>query len=396
MYSAYLRWIGKYLSPNQITVIRAFFIIPAAFFWYSGDLIKEYVAIFIMVLSWYGDHLDGAVARACDLESDIGKWLDPLIDKVVFYSTIVIFLYQANKIALLVILVLDVISTFVRSNKEGLVEGANWYGKYKLGTQVAACFVFALAKVLDNNSLVVVANNIIFVSIVLAIISVCLRVKVYRWLPNILSIGNGLCGIVSMYYSYNQDFKMAINLIFVGMFLDVLDGPIARKLKVESKIGMYFDDAADGTTFGFAVGFLILTYLNYSLAGYILAILYTATVIIRLIDYTKTKNNPELAPPKGYFRGFPSPAGAGMVCVFVLFLVSPYLLMFIAIFASALMVSFKCNWIHLNQVIPKILGKNPILIAIVVIFAIIVKFEFFLLVSLIAYTASPILRVLKR
>ena len=396
MYSTYLRWIGRYLTPNQITIIRALFIIPAVFLWFSGDLVKECSAIFIMVLSWYGDHLDGAVARECDLESNTGKWLDPLMDKIVFYSTIIIFLYQANKIALLTILILDVISTFVRSNNEGLVEGANWYGKYKLATQVTACFVFAMVHILGNNSLVTVANNIIIVSIGLAIISVCLRIKTYRWLPNIISTGNGLCGVISMHYSYYGDFAMAINLIFFGMFLDLLDGPVARKLKVESKIGVFFDDVADGMTFGIAVGFLILTYLNFSTIGYIFAILYTTSVVVRLLDYTKTKNNAELSAPYGYFRGLPSPAGATMICVFVLFEVNQYLLIFIATLASTFMVSFKWHWIHFNQVFPKIFSKNPIIIAIVVVLAITIQYKIFLLICLTVYTASPVLKKLKR
>jgi len=396
MYNTYLRWIGKYLTPNQITVIRAFFIFPAAYFWFSGNLINECIAIAIMTLAWYGDHLDGAVARIMELESVTGKWLDPLVDKIKIYSTLALFWHQVDIETISGMFFLDFVSTFARSGQEGVDQGANWFGKFKLGTQVAACLTFALAHVLQRADMVVLANEIILVSIGLASISVCLRLKAWRWLPNILSAGNALCGISSIYHSYNGNFKMAVNLIFFGMFLDLLDGPIARKLKLESKIGMIVDDIADGVTFGLAGGFLILAYLKFTLLGFIVAIPYTISVIVRLLDYTKTKNDPELAPPKGYFRGLPSPAGAAIVGVFVLFGVNDYLIIPIAVLSSVLMTRFDWNWIHFNQVIPKILGKNPKLIAVVVLLAIGLNYKIFLLVSVLIYTASPLWPMLRR
>ena len=396
MYNNFLRWIGKYLTPNQITVLRAFFIIPAAFLWNTGNMINECFAIFIMVIAWYGDHLDGAVARACGLISDAGKWLDPLVDKIVIYSTLILFQHQVDIETISLMFFLDFVSTFARSSQEGVDQGANWFGKYKLGTQVAVCLTFALAKILQRADLVILANEIILVSIGLASISVCLRLKAWRWLPNILSAGNALCGICSMYFAYNGNFKIAVNLIFFGMFLDLLDGPIARKLKLESKIGIIVDDIADGITFGLASGFLILAYLKFTLLGFIVAIPYTISVIVRLLDYTKTKNDPEMAPPKGYFRGLPSPAGAAIVGVFVLFGVNSYLLISVAVLSSFLMTRFDWNWVHFNRIIPKILGKNPILIAVVVVLAIILQHKIFLLVSVISYTVSPLLRMLRK
>ena len=396
MYNNFLRWVGKYLTPNQITVLRSFFIIPAAYFWNTGNLISEWIAIFIMVFAWYGDHLDGAVARACGLISDAGKWLDPLVDKIKIYSTLALFWHQVDVETISAMFFLDFVSTFARSGQEGVDQGANWFGKFKLGTQVAACLAFALAVVLHRADLVVLANQTLLVSIGLASISVCLRLKAWRWLPNILSAGNALCGIFSIYHSYNGNFKIAVNLIFFGMFLDLLDGPIARKLKLESKIGMIVDDVADGITFGLAGGFLILAYLKFTLLSFIIAIPYTISVVVRLIDYTKTKNDPELAPPKGYFRGLPSPAGAAIVGVFVLFGVNDYLIIPIAVLSSVLMTRFNWNWVHFNRIIPKILGKNPILIAVVVVLAIGLNYKIFLLVSVLTYTASPLWPMLRR
>ncbi|MCD6390361.1 MAG: hypothetical protein J7L69_13200, partial [Desulfobulbaceae bacterium] len=55
--------------------------------------------------------------------------------------------------------------------------------------------------------------------------------------------------------------------------------------------------------------------------------------------------------PAGFFRGFPSPAGAWLVVSSVL-LGKPVICLLVLAIAAFLMCLFKTHWIHFNRVLP--------------------------------------------
>ena len=58
-------------------------------------------------------------------------------------------------------------------------------------------------------------------------------------LPTIVTMGNMICGFVSILSVLNQKFEVAAWLIVAAMALDAFDGRLARMMKTTSQIGAH-------------------------------------------------------------------------------------------------------------------------------------------------------------
>ena len=76
-------------------------------------------------------------------------------------------------------------------------------------------------------------------------------------LPTIVTMGNMICGFVSILSVLNQKFEVAAWLIVAAMALDAFDGRLARMMKTTSQMGAQLDSMADLVTFGIAPALLM-------------------------------------------------------------------------------------------------------------------------------------------
>ncbi|MBU2060441.1 MAG: CDP-alcohol phosphatidyltransferase family protein [Bacteroidetes bacterium] len=82
-------------------------------------------------------------------------------------------------------------------------------------------------------------------------------------IPNIVTLLNMLCGILSILACLQGELLIAFYLLFTGAFFDFFDGFLARILKQPSEIGKQLDSLADAITFSAAPGFLVFTFLCF-------------------------------------------------------------------------------------------------------------------------------------
>ncbi len=77
--------------PNKITLCRII-LIPIFIFFYLASFIPygKLVAILVFALSCFTDFLDGHIARKRGLITNLGKFLDPIADKVLVMSGIIL------------------------------------------------------------------------------------------------------------------------------------------------------------------------------------------------------------------------------------------------------------------------------------------------------------------
>jgi len=96
--------------PNWITILRIlfipFFIAMILKFRQTNIDTYRYYAIGIFILASLTDALDGAIARIKHLKTQIGTLLDPLADKLLLVSAVVLFCVPINGIIQLPIWIL--------------------------------------------------------------------------------------------------------------------------------------------------------------------------------------------------------------------------------------------------------------------------------------------------
>lgn len=149
--------------PTKLTVLRLLLIpfcmaaIIAPVF--PGDVIWRIVAVAIFALTSITDMLDGMIARKYNLVTTLGKFLDPLADKMLIIGVLisVMLRYSEDKtfctvlgIALFVIILREMSVTLLRmmaASKDGIVIVAAWLGKCKTVTQMAAVIVMLVEPV---------------------------------------------------------------------------------------------------------------------------------------------------------------------------------------------------------------------------------------------------------
>ena len=141
-----------------------------------------------------------------------------------------------------------------------------------------------------------------------------IRNKIYL-IPNLLTTGSVLCGFISIFYSFSDNFLIAAYLILSSTVLDGLDGRVARITKTTSDFGAQYDSLSDVVAFGVAPSILLyqwfLKYINYFYnswleLGVLVAFLYLASVLLRLARFNTAKSN-------DFFIGLPCPIAGALV-----------------------------------------------------------------------------------
>ena len=87
-----------------------------------------------------------------------------------------------------------------------------------------------------------------------------------KHIPNLLTLLNAGCGVVAIYFILNQSISGVAACLILASIADLLDGMIARKLGVNTDLGIQLDSLADAISFGTVPAFLwsnILTDLEY-------------------------------------------------------------------------------------------------------------------------------------
>lgn len=155
-----------------------------------------------------------------------------------------------------------------------------------------------------------------------------------KYIPNILTLLNLFCGCIGVIFAMADDFVNASLFVFLGIFFDFFDGFAARKLKVQSELGLQLDSLADLVTSGLVPGitmYKLLQLIGPSWQVTVDGIGYNRTVgfefehpefyfVLPLLGlsitlasaYRLAKFNID-TEQQNYFKGLPTPANALLI-----------------------------------------------------------------------------------
>ncbi len=85
-----------------------------------------------------------------------------------------------------------------------------------------------------------------------------------RHIPNMVTLLNLFSGCVAVIFAVDGNFVMAAIFVFLGIFFDFFDGLLARKLNVQSPLGIQLDSLADLVTSGVVPGIIMLKLIAWS------------------------------------------------------------------------------------------------------------------------------------
>lgn len=164
--------------PNKLATLRMILVIPFVFILgitfttesFGLSIFLRIVACAIFIGASITDYYDGKIAREQNLITNLGKLIDPLADKLLVISALVV-LTKYNQISLWIVLIIifrELLITGLRAivAAEGAVIAAETLGKWKTATQMIALTIIILIPLSYN-----VNNLLLLIPLILTVVS---------------------------------------------------------------------------------------------------------------------------------------------------------------------------------------------------------------------------------
>jgi len=219
-------------------------------------------------------------------------------------------------------------------------------------------------------------------------------------LPNLLTLIGVCLGISSIKFALDQNYSLAVIVLIFAAILDTLDGRIARLIKGTSEFGKELDSLTDFVSFGIAPAFILYFWelKNYGKIGWAITLIFSVCCVLRLARFNLTKISENDEWKRNYFEGIPSPAGAILILLPLIYELSeiqlnldikkftPYLVVIVAVFLISNIPTFSLKKIKISSQLTIFL-----LFGIAVIFVSLVFFTFkaLLVLGILYLTSIP-------
>jgi CDP-diacylglycerol--glycerol-3-phosphate 3-phosphatidyltransferase len=180
--------------PNSITIARLilipffmiFMIIPI-----FPETTTRFLTAGIFAITAFTDFLDGYLARKLNLVTDFGKFLDPVVDKLMIFGAFfgILVMYRGDNMFMMVFAWAAFIVVFretavtslrmIASNTTDVVIAANFLGKIKTVSQIVCVLVILLEPVVIIDATGWLSYALIIIMTIMTLVSGVSYFKAY-------------------------------------------------------------------------------------------------------------------------------------------------------------------------------------------------------------------------
>jgi CDP-diacylglycerol--serine O-phosphatidyltransferase len=178
-------------------------------------------------------------------------------------------------------------------------------------------------------------------------------------MPSAVTAASVTAGFVSILLAADGRYDHAVYLLFLAIFLDVIDGRVARWLGATSEFGRQLDSLSDFLTSGAAPAILVYLAIlrDWGAGGIVVVMIYVLAAMFRLARFNIVS---DVHAKASRTLGAPAPCGAGYLMALTLMRdhVDPIGTTLMVLFAAGAMIS---HWR-----LPEIKGASPVTAMLVV------------------------------
>lgn len=159
--------------PNKLTMLRIF-LVPIFVFFLLVPLLGEntkWLTLAIFIVACLTDFLDGYIARKYSLITNFGKFMDPLADKLLVCSALVVLtsLGKTPSWFVAIIIAREFVVSGLRliAVDNGIVIAASWWGKFKTTFQM----LYIILIIADISAISIITTIAFWLTLALTIVS---------------------------------------------------------------------------------------------------------------------------------------------------------------------------------------------------------------------------------
>tara|TARA_A100001015_G_C15043386_1_gene741529 strand:- start:1912 stop:2526 length:615 start_codon:yes stop_codon:yes gene_type:complete len=185
--------------PNILTTFRIFIIPIMVIAFYVPGIFANVIAAILFAVAAITDYFDGYFARSLNAESNFGKCLDPIADKLIVIVAIILIISFGNKNPIIMIpgIIIVCREVLVSGLREFLAEfkvsvPVSKLAKYKTGFQMVSITILLLGEEGSAFIIYYVFGSLMTISVKVMVVSFIVNVGVILFvLSSILTIITG-------------------------------------------------------------------------------------------------------------------------------------------------------------------------------------------------------------
>lgn len=286
----------QWLHPNSICYFRVVMGWIGLFIYFKTSY--HDLGIFVYTGAAVLDGVDGLVARSCQLESQLGAWIDAACDKATYLPAL--YFQPEGMLSPELFKSLVMVELFgqflVRELQRclGWKVDANRWGKIK----TMLCFSLVIyCALLQEYQVANITRQMQYACLIFAITSVAFKFITQAGYVRFLILADLLCGILGIgSIAYYPNYFWLISLMVIGQILMLFDGRFPQSEHGSDRVAGHFDSVVNFISLG------VCPALWYIVQGSVLSgMIYGATLAYRLFCLRYRDQ-----PREGVIFGLPS------------------------------------------------------------------------------------------